>query len=61
MITAILAGIFFVIDPILGVIVAVVTPSLIALDYTNEFIELGAIVIFYGAMFFMRQMRIEEK
>ena len=61
MITAILAGIFFVVDPFLGVIVALVTPSIVALDYTNEFYEVGALVIIYGAMYFMRQMRIEEK
>jgi uncharacterized membrane protein YobD (UPF0266 family) len=59
MITAILAGIFYIADPFLGVIVALVVPSLIALDSDQTYYSLGAVIMLYIAFFFMRKTRIE--
>lgn len=59
MITAILAGIFYAISPILGVIVAVVMPSIVALDVNGDYAEVIIVVFFLLAMHFIKS-QIED-
>ena len=55
MITAILAVIFYAIDPLLGVIVAIVMPSIVALDSNGDYAEVIVFFMFSLAMYFVRK------
>jgi len=55
MLPAFLALIFYVVDPVLGVVVALVTPSVIALDNNGDYAEVIVVVIFSLAVYFVRQ------
>lgn len=59
MITAVLAGIFYVVDPMLGVIVALVMPSIVAMDSNQDYAEVLIMVFLLGALFFVRRAREE--
>lgn len=58
MITGFIALIFYVIDPILGVILALVLPSIIALDSTGEYGQALVTIIFAVALYFVRKVNL---
>lgn len=55
MITAILALIFYVISPELGIVIAVVTPNVLTLDVNGDYAEVVIEVMFALAVYFVRK------
>lgn len=55
MILVFVSLIFYVVDPMLGVIVALVLPSALALDTTGEYSSALVSIIFAVAMYFIRK------
>ncbi len=55
MITAILAGVFFILNPTLGVIVALVMPSVIGLSKDGNYSQVIAVVFLFIAFHFLQQ------
>jgi hypothetical protein len=56
MILSTVSLIFFVVDPVLGVITALVLPSVMALDVDNSHSYLLAYVLFASAILFLRNL-----
>jgi len=56
MITAFLSVIFWFVDPFLGLIVAVVSPAVIALDSDNSYGHLLAMVLFFAGVYFVKHI-----
>jgi len=52
---AILALIFYVVDPVLGVLFALISPAVIALDSNGDYAEVVVLVVFTLAVYFVRQ------
>jgi len=61
MIPAFLAAIFYAVDPMLGLIVAIVSPAVLARDTDGSYGSVLVMVLFFGAIFFVRRVSIEEK
>lgn len=61
MIAAIVALIFYVVDPMLGVIMALILPSIVAMDTEGNYAEALLVVFFAVALFFVRKAAFMEK
>lgn len=55
MIVAILSLIFYVIEPMLGLIVAVVMPNILTLDTNGDYAEVIIVIMFALAVHFVRK------
>lgn len=58
MIVAVLSLIFYVVDPMLGVVLALVLPSVVVLDTTGDYSEVVIVVILAVALYFVRKVSI---
>jgi len=61
MITLFVALIFYIVDPILGVIMALVLPAALALDTTGEYSSALASIIFGVVVYFVRKVAYKEE
>jgi uncharacterized membrane protein YqaE (UPF0057 family) len=57
-IVAVLSLIFYVVDPMLGVVLALVLPSVVVLDTTGDYSEVVIVVILAVALYFVRKVSI---
>ncbi len=60
MIVLFISLIFYVVDPMLGIIMAVALPSIIALDSTGEYGHALVGVIFGFALYFVRKVGFDN-
>ena len=60
MITPVLALIFYAVDPVLGVVIAVVMPSVVAMDSNGDYSEVLLVVFLAVAFFFVRRAAIND-
>jgi len=59
MIIAVLSLFFYIIDPLLGLIMAIVLPSVLALDTTSTYGEILVIGLLGVAVYFVRKSAYE--
>jgi len=60
MIALFIALIFYIVDPLLGIILAVVLPGVIALDTSGEYGHVLAGVMFAVVVYFIRRVGYSE-
>ncbi|MBI3167259.1 MAG: hypothetical protein HYZ22_02190 [Chloroflexi bacterium] len=61
MITVIAALIFYIVDPMLGIIVALVLPYAVSLDTTGDYAEVVVALIFAVAVYFVRKVAFDQE
>ena len=61
MITVIAALIFYIVDPFLGVIVALVLPYAVSLDTTGDYSEVIVAIIFAVVAYFVRKVGFDQE
>lgn len=61
MITVIAALIFYIVDPMLGIIVALVFPYAVALDTSGDYAEVVVALIFAVAVYFVRKVAFDQE
>jgi len=59
-ISAVVALIFWMLDPMLGVIMAVVLPSVVAMDSTGDYPQVYVVVFLAFGLWFVRLMRDDK-
>lgn len=61
MITVIAALIFYIVDPKLGVIVALVLPYAVSLDTSGDYAEVVIALIFAVVVYFVRKVAFDQE
>ncbi|MBI5945356.1 MAG: hypothetical protein HY864_13385 [Chloroflexi bacterium] len=61
MITVFIALIFYIVDPMLGIILAVGLPALVALDSTGEYSHALGGIMFAVAVYFVRKVGFDQE
>jgi hypothetical protein len=61
MITVIAALIFYIVDPMLGVIVALVLPYAVSLDTSGDYAEVVIALIFAVVVYFVRKVAFDQE
>jgi len=61
MITVIASLIFYIVDPMLGVIVALVLPYAVSLDTSGDYAEVVIALIFAVVVYFVRKVAFDQE
>jgi len=61
MITAVLALVFYIFDKHAGILIAIVMPTVVAMDTDGNYSEVLVLVLFATAMIFVRKTAFEER
>lgn len=61
MITVIAALIFYIVDPMLGLIVALVLPYAVSLDTSGDYAEVVIALIFAVVVYFVRKVAFDQE